>query len=123
WYEVGEDRGKPDWKKHVVDDESLNPCHGHPVDMDKDGDIDIVMALGYFSDQELTETTNQVAWYENVGTPGTGRKWKKHIIGQLKSAFESVAVDLDGDGDLDVVATAMGSTGGVFWFESPGDPG
>ena len=43
-------------------------------------------------------------------------------IGELPCAFEAVAADLDGDGDLDVVATAWAKGDRVVWFENPGDP-
>ena len=119
WYEQAA-AGQP-WKKHVVDEKSLQPIHGEPADMDGDGDPDVVMALGMLAVPEQRET-NQVAWYENVGKPGTGSEWKKHLVGSLPYAFEAVAADLDGDKDLDVVATAWGGAGKVVWFENTGDP-
>ncbi len=118
WYEQAAP-GQP-WKKHVVDEKSLQPIHGEPADMDGDGDSDIVMAFGMLAVPEQRES-NQVAWYENVGKPGTGGEWKKHLVGPLPYAFEAVAADLDGDKDLDVVATAWGGTGKVVWFENSGD--
>jgi len=120
WYEAHGEPKNIQWRKHVVDAKSFSPCHGHPVDMDGDGDIDIIMALGYAA--RASTNTHHAAWYENVGAPGKGGRWKKHVIGQHLAAFEAIAVDLDGDKDLDVVATAMGSVGGVVWFENTGDP-
>jgi hypothetical protein len=65
-----------------------------------------------------------VVWYENVGKPGDGSVWKKHVIGALPQAFEAIAVDVNGDGHLDVVTTAWGEAPGgrLVWFENPGDP-
>ena len=40
----------------------------------------------------------------------------------LPQGFEAVAGDLDGDGDLDVVATGWGPQGRLVWFENTGDP-
>jgi hypothetical protein len=121
WFE---NSGKPaagPWKKHIIDDKSPRPAHGHAVDLDGDGDMDVVMALGMGAPPGQKDT-HQVVWYENVGKPGKGTKWKKHVIGELEQAFEAVAVDLNGDGHLDVVATSWGEAGKVVWFENPGDP-
>jgi len=61
-------------------------------------------------------------WYENDGKPGTG-PWKRHVIGpRFDDAFEALAGDLDGDGDMDVAATSWRNPGRVVWFENHGDP-
>jgi hypothetical protein len=88
--------------------------------MDGDGDIDVLMAFGMgFSGNAKSE---QVAWYENDGTPSSG-SWKKHIIRQgLVGVFEVVTADFDGDTDLDVVTTLWNGPGQVVWFENSGNP-
>ncbi|MEO1980199.1 MAG: VCBS repeat-containing protein, partial [Fuerstiella sp.] len=129
WYENRPAENSVDWKKHFVDDRSLCPAHGNPADMDGDGDLDIVMALGFFyrpgsgqPDASLHREDNQIVWYENNGKPDAG-PWKKHVIGpRFDDAFEAVAGDLDGDGDVDVVATSWRNPGRVVWFENHGDP-
>lgn len=121
WYE---NPGKPTndpWKRHVIDDQCVQPTHGHAVDLDGDGDMDVVMALGMLAPAG-TKNSHQVVWYENVGKPGKGLEWKKHVIGELENAFEVVAADLDGDGKLDVVATSWTAKGKLVWFQNPGDP-
>lgn len=121
WYEnPGKPASRP-WKKHVIDSESLQPTHGHAVDMDGDGDMDVVMALGMLAPAGA-KNSHQIVWYENVGKPGKGTQWVKHTIGRLEQAFEAVAADLNGDGHLDVVASAWEGQGKIVWFENPGDP-
>jgi hypothetical protein len=121
WYEnPGRPASQP-WKKHVLDDTSRAAIHGHPTDMDGDGDLDVVMAHG-MRKELVPADKHEVAWYENVGKRGKGLEWKKHKIGDLPCAFEAIAADLDGDGDVDVAATAWSKGDRVVWFENPGDP-
>jgi hypothetical protein len=121
WFEnPGGPPGSP-WKKHVIDDRSRGPIHGHAVDLDQDGDLDVVMAFG-MRPEHVPEERHVIAWYENVGKPGDSTVWKRHVVGHLPCAFETIAVDVDGDGDLDLVATAWAKGDRVVWFENPGDP-
>lgn len=113
WYE---NRGTS-WLQHQIDNHSAAPIHGHPVDLDGDGDIDVVMALGMTVTSAATEQ-HHVAWYENVGAPGFGETWNEHLVGALAGGFEAIAVNLDGDADLDIVATSY--LGMVVWFENTG---
>jgi hypothetical protein len=121
WYENSGQPATEPWKKHTIDSTSRAPIHGHPVDLDGDGDLDVVMAHGMRAEL-LPDDKHDVAWYENVGSPGKGTQWKRHAIGKLPFAFEAIASDLDGDGDLDVVASAWAKGDRVVWFENCGDP-
>lgn len=128
WYENSGQSRSIVWKKHDIDDKSLCPAHGNPADMDGDGDVDVVMALGFYfmpeSDNQHAShqsKDNQIVWYENNGTPVKGH-WKKHLIqANFDDAFEAIAGDLDGDGDMDVAATSWRNPGRVAWFENHGD--
>lgn len=121
WYDSpGADRDKP-WTRHVVDDRARAPIQGHAVDLDRDGDADVLMAHG-MRIELVPADRHEIAWYENIGPAGEGSQWRRHTIGKLPFAFEAVAGDLDGDKDVDVVATAWSNGDRVVWFENPGDP-
>ena len=93
--------------------------------MDGDGDADIVMASGSLAGEvpsEVLPVVPKVVWYENLGK---GAAWKQHVIkSPFPQAFEAVAADFDGDGDMDVVATAYRKGPEVValaWFENTGN--
>ena len=99
------------------------PTHGRPVDMEKDGDFDVIMAFGIRGTLD-DELSHKVVWYENLGL---GKEWKRHDIGKVPYGLDTAFGDLDGDGDFDVVATGCAgggdrSQGEVCWFENNGDP-
>jgi hypothetical protein len=91
--------------------------------MDGDGDSDVLMAFGIAAGVgNQSPESHQIAWYENIGAPGIGSQWKKHVVAaSFAQGFEAVAADLDGDGDQDIVATGWGDEGRLAWFENRGD--
>lgn len=83
------------------------------ADLDADGDQDII-AAGF--------TEDTIDWWQNDGTPEDGG-WTKLTIGSsLNGAYGVYVVDVDGDGDKDVLATAY-IADDVVWYENDGTPG
>jgi len=77
------------------------------ADLDNDGDMDVLSA-SYFD--------NKIAWYEN--TDGLGTFGPQRILtNSALSTRDVYAADLDGDGDMDVIAASTADDR-VIWFEN-----
>lgn len=78
-------------------------------DIDGDGDLDVVSA---------SDNDGKVAWYKNVDGQGTFAP-QTIISADLYSARVVEAVDLDQDGDLDIVSGESHSTQSKFvWYKN-----
>ncbi|MCB2213444.1 T9SS type A sorting domain-containing protein [bacterium] len=79
------------------------------ADFDGDGDLDAAGIVGY--------PTHAVLWFENYA--GDGSAWVQHtIVEQLISPMDLQTMDLDGDGDDDLIV--LSNSEGVFWYENDG---
>lgn len=72
------------------------------VDLDQDGDLDILFTNGDAWDNWYANPTHGVQWLENRGD----LRFAYHRLTDLPGAYRALAGDLDGDGDLDIIAVA-----------------
>jgi FG-GAP-like repeat len=94
------------------------------LDMDGDGDIDILYSNGDAFDYAPPNSRpwQGVQWLENQG----GMSFAFHRIADLQGASSPQAVDLDGDGDLDVVVVTANNdwndpmAPSLVWLENNG---
>jgi hypothetical protein len=120
WYEQSRVGGVVTWKQHVIDD-SWSQAHSLALaDINGDGTPDLVTGKRFMAhnggDPDESGKLG-VYWYELQR--GANPKWVRHEISfdqGIGSGVNLCAVDVDKDGDMDVVVT--GKWGGPVWFEN-----
>ena len=73
------------------------------VDMDHDGDLDILLSNGDTFDNTILKPYHGIQWLENVGDFA----FEPHDVGTLYGVYRAEAADLDGDGDQDIAACIL----------------
>jgi hypothetical protein len=86
---------------------AAHPAYGSSgielVDLDGDGDLDVLYTNGDSMDNNLIRPEHGVQWLENRGS----FPFVHHPLAPLFGAHRAVAADFDGDGDLDIVAVSF----------------
>jgi len=105
------DGGTPvQWTKQLIDDSFIGSIFVRAADIDNDGDPD-VLGAGW--------SGNVIAWWSNDG--GSPISWTRETIDDgFLNAHEVHPVDLDSDGDIDILGAAAGSAE-IAWWSNNGE--
>jgi hypothetical protein len=97
WYEQGSSATST-WTEHVIAN-VIGPMSLDVADMDKDGDMDVVVGEHNLSDP----SSARLYVFEN--TDSQGASWAEHMVYTGDEHHDGAqVVDIDGDGDLDVIS-------------------
>ena len=106
WFENIDGSGTS-WTEHLIAEDHVFLISIYSEDLDSDGDMDILGA---------TLHDDEIIWWENID--GTGISWTEHIItGTYDGASCVYSVDIDGDGDMDVLGAAS-LADDITWWEN-----
>ncbi len=104
-----ENEGSSKFKKHIVVEKIARVSDVRAGDLDKDGDMDLAVAQFGYDDGETR-------WIENMGN----WKFKSHILQNLSGPINVEIVDVDSDGDLDIVSLVSQEWEEIYCFINDG---
>jgi hypothetical protein len=111
-YYVNSGARPPTWTPEIVAVDARGVSDVWSEDIDRDGDLDILT---------VESEANEIAYYENNLDSSAG--FVRYLVASGISSVANIhPVDVDGDGDLDVVAAQRVSGAVTYWSNEGGEP-
>jgi len=120
WLEQAVDSaGKRTWARHEIDKSWSQPHFLLLADLNKDGQKELITGKRYRAHNGKDPGENDPRCLYYYSYDRTGKLWKKHAISQEGGpagfGISSMALDIDKDGDIDIVAPGKS---GLYLFEN-----
>jgi hypothetical protein len=106
WFECPPDPVNGSWTTHTVDSSVVNPEGLAVLNLDRDGDYDIIACDLDFD--RWNQEVHRVYIYENIGTIFTPAWNQQDISGPSYPSHKLQAVDINLDGREDIISEAAG---------------
>ena len=106
WFECPRDPKSGPWAEHEVDRTLVHPEGLAVLDVDHDGDYDIVTCELDFD--HWTEQVHHIYVYQNKGNKSFPSWRKKHVSEASYASHKLQVVDLNEDGDPDIISEGCG---------------
>ncbi|OPZ05453.1 MAG: FG-GAP repeat protein [candidate division BRC1 bacterium ADurb.BinA292] len=100
----------PDFTQHVIADNVRGAIAVFPVDMDRDGDMDVLSA---------SALGDGIFWHERINLVEPAGFYTRNVDNTSGAASDVIAADLTGNSYPDIIAT-YSSSDSVVWYEHSG---
>jgi hypothetical protein len=104
-----ENDGKQNFKPHTIIDRIARVTDVRAADFNGDGRIDLIVGQFGYDDGETR-------WMENLGN----WQFRSHILQSLSGGIHTIPVDIDKDGDMDIVSLISQEWEEIYLFENDG---
>ncbi len=107
WLEQQNANGQRTWEKHLIDKSWSQPHFMVMADLDNDGKAELVTGKRYYAHNGNDPGENDPECVYYYKFDASTKNWTRHTIhegGRVGFGINTAVVDIDGDGDLDVVA-------------------
>ena len=118
WLEQGTSGGSRSWQKHLIDESWSQPHFLLLTDLDNDGTDELITGKRFHAHNGNDPGGNDPPCVYYYKFDRNERQWQRYIIhegGDVGLGISTAALDIDADGDIDIVAPGKS---GLFLLEN-----